>query len=286
VAPAATSVTVVNLNAAMGYHLAKGDPAGTDATAADFADLADDLLRQNADIANLQEMAEPAAEHLRRIMAERTGQDWAMVWASSGTADYYEGKSPAENPPAGYAGARAGNAQLIRLGYGITTYVRTTGKAGHKLPSGGRSYGGVWLSTADGRELGVYVTHLARDKDAQSVERVADIRVIQEFLAKRAEPVVLTGDFNESTDVPGGGPTESVVRALNEFTTRLGFTDVGHDLGNTSNEKGRAAALEGTLRIDYILTRDLPTFDAVRFVSHQSDHWGLATNLVPPGPGR
>ena len=204
-----------------------------------------------------------------------------MVWASSGTADYYEGKPGEETPPPGYAGARAGNAQLVRLGYGIATYVGTTGKAGHKLPSGGRSYGGVWLSTADGRELGVYVTHLARDKDAQSVDRVRDIRVVQEFLAKRSEPVVLTGDFNESMDVPAGGPTESVVRALNEFTTRGGFTDVGRDLGNTSNEKGPAAALEGTLRIDYILTRDVPTLDTARFVSHQSDHWGLATTLVP-----
>jgi endonuclease/exonuclease/phosphatase family metal-dependent hydrolase len=282
VAPAATAVTVVNLNAAMGYHLRPGDPAGTDATAADFADLADDLLRQNADIANLQEMAEPAAKHLRRILAERTGQDWAMNWASSGTADYYEGKTPGEGPAEGYAKARAGNAQLIRLGYGIETQVSTTGKAGHALPSGGRSYGGAELSIADGRKLGVYVTHLARDKDAPSTERVADIRAVQDFLAEREGPAVLTGDFNESMDVPGGGPTESVIRALNEFTSRQGFADVGHDLGSTSNEKGLAAELEGTLRIDYILTRDLPTLDTVKFVSHQSDHWGLVTTLVPP----
>lgn len=282
VAPAATSVTVVNLNAAMGYHLRPGDPAGTDATAADFADLADDILRQNGDIANLQEMAEPAAKHLRQILADRTGQQWAMNWASSGTADYYEGKSPDERPKGEYAGARAGNAQLIRFGYGITTHVATTGESGHKLLSGGRSYGGVRLNTADGRELEVYVTHLARDKDATSIERVADIRVIQDFLKERKGPVVLTGDFNESMDVPAGGPTESVIRALNEFTTRHGFTDVGHDLGSTSNQKGIAAQLEGRLRIDYILTRDLPTLDTTRFVSHQSDHWGLTTTLAPP----
>ncbi|HEX6358645.1 endonuclease/exonuclease/phosphatase family protein [Actinophytocola sp.] len=281
VAPAATAVTVVNLNAAMGYHLRPGDPAGTDATAADFADLADDLLRQNADIANLQEMAEPAAKHLQRILAERTGQEWAMNWATSGTADYYEGTTPGEGPAEGYAQARAGNAQLIRLGHGIQKQVSTTGNAGRMLPSGGRSYGGVELSTADGRTVGVYVTHLARDKDAPSTQRVADIRAVQDFLAKREGPVVLTGDFNESMDIPSGGPTESVVRALNEFTTRQGFTDVGHDLGTTSNEKGPAAELEGTLRIDYILTRDQPTLDTVKFVSHQSDHWGLATTLVP-----
>ncbi|MEU6642781.1 endonuclease/exonuclease/phosphatase family protein [Saccharomonospora sp. NPDC046836] len=294
VAPAATSVTVVNLNAAMGYHMGAGDPAGTDATAADFADLADDLLRQNADIANLQEMAKPAAEHVQQLLADRTGQRWALNWATSGKATYYEGKSAGEGPPDGYANALAGNAQLIRIGYGVQTQSSTTGDAGTMLepsmqqpddpkePPTGRSYCGVALTTADGRTLEVYVTHLARDKDAESVKRVADIRQLQEFLAKRTVPVVLTGDFNESMDVPGGGPTESVIRALNEFTTRQGFTDVGSDLGTTSNEKGPAAQLEGTLRIDYILTRDLPTVDTMKFVSHQSDHWGLVTTLVPP----
>jgi hypothetical protein len=44
----------------------------------------------------------------------------------------------------------------------------------------------------------------------------------------------------------------------------------------------------GEQRIDFILARGVGTKDTARFVSHESDHWGLATTLdggAPPADG-
>lgn len=46
----------------------------------------------------------------------------------------------------------------------------------------------------------MYDTHLARPEDATDEERVRDVVVLQEFAAARANPSVITGDFNETIE--------------------------------------------------------------------------------------
>jgi hypothetical protein len=67
-------VTVLNLNAAMGFELKPDNPAGTDATPEDIGRLADDILKHPADVVHLQEMAVNAARDLRTLLSERTPQ--------------------------------------------------------------------------------------------------------------------------------------------------------------------------------------------------------------------
>jgi endonuclease/exonuclease/phosphatase (EEP) superfamily protein YafD len=55
---------------------------------------------------------------------------------------------------------------------------------------------------------------------------------------------------------------------------------VAADLGPTIDQKQPE---KDSRRIDYIFVRGARTSDTVRFVSHESDHWGLATNVEQLG---
>jgi endonuclease/exonuclease/phosphatase family metal-dependent hydrolase len=280
-------VRIVNLNAAMGYENSPGDPGGTDATDADLDLLANDILGQDGDIANLQEMALPAATRLRTILDEKTGDTWELNWAKSVQATYYAGKDRAEGPSPGYENVPAGNAQLIRIGDGIVDQEPITlddqnDDQGIVLPSGQRSFQGAQVTTEHGGVVDVYNTHLGLADQVPDDQRAADVRRIQETTESRTNPVVLTGDFNQEVDVEPGRPHESprTVAAIRAFMDEYGYTDVARDKGPTSNQKRES---RGQKRIDYILTRDVPTTRTVRFASKESDHWGLATTIEPDG---
>ncbi|GAB1514653.1 hypothetical protein JCM33774_66950 [Actinophytocola sp. KF-1] len=280
-------VRIVDLNAAMGYMNLAGNARGTDATTADFELLADDILAQRGDVANLQEMALPAARELRGILSEKTGEEWQLNWAFSVKATYYTGQKGESGPRPGYQDVPAGNAQLIRIGDGITAQQPitddgvkddgTNADQGIMLPSGGRSFMGAEITTAAGK-VAVYNTHLALGDQVADEKRAADVAAIQEVTEARPGPAVVTGDFNQAIDfVPGQPyPNPRTVDAIRAFMDRYGYTDVARDKGPTSNEKRKQL---GTKRIDYILARGVATRDTVRFVSHESDHWGLATTL-------
>lgn len=277
-----TAVRVVNLNAAMGFKMAAGDSGGTDATEEDIGFLADDILGQRGDVANLQEMALPAARSLRAVLAERTGDEWQLNWAHSGTATYYPGRDDGERPTPGYENVSAGNAQLVRIGDGVRRQRPITvddrdGDQGIMLPSGGRSFVGAELTTERG-PVDVYVTHLALADQVSDEARAADVLRVQEVTESRANPAVITGDFNQTIDFVRGQPypNHRTVDALRSFMERYGYTDVARDKGPTSNEKRKVL---GPKRIDYVLARGVRTADTVRFVSHESDHWGLATTI-------
>lgn len=274
-------VRVVNLNAAMGYKNTAGDDAGTDATTEDLGLLADDIVGQRGDIANLQEMALPAAKELREILGTKTGEKWELNWAYSVNATYYTGRKNEPEPPPGYREAPAGNAQLIRIGDGITGQKPLTVDGEHDdqgimLPSGNRSFQGAEITTAHGK-VAVYNTHLAL-ADVPDEKRAEDVVRIQQATEASDVPTVVTGDFNQTIDfVPGQPyPNRKMVNAIRAFMRTYGYTDVAKDKGQTSNEKRKYL---GTKRIDYILARGVAATDTVRFVSHESDHWGLATTL-------
>jgi endonuclease/exonuclease/phosphatase family metal-dependent hydrolase len=285
-----TAVTVVNLNAAMGYKKDPGDPAGTDATPEDLALLADDITRHGADVAHLQEMAEPAARDLRERLTETTGDEWQLNWATSGKASYYAGKDENEKPS--YDGeVNAGNAQLIRIGAGIRGQKPITldgdDDQGIVLPSSGRSFVGAEITTARGA-VDLYNTHLARPKDATDDERVRDVARLQEFTEARTTPAIITGDFNETIEwAPGGHgqgePKRPVVEQIRRFMTEYGYTDVARDKGPTSDQKKEIIGSITQRRIDFILARGVGTRNTEKFESHESDHWGLVTTL-DPGP--
>jgi endonuclease/exonuclease/phosphatase family metal-dependent hydrolase len=284
-------VRIVNLNAAMGYKNSAGDPAGTDALTSDYELLADDILNQRGDVANLQEMALPAAQELRTILEEKTGDTWELNFSFSSTATYYTGQKGESGPRPDYRDVPAGNAQLIRIGDGITGQEPLTddGKAddgktqdqGIMLPSVGRSFVGADI-TMSGEKVAVYNTHLALADQVSDDERAADVRKIQEITEADNGPSVVTGDFNQNIDfVPGQPyPSPKTVDAIRAFMDTYGYADVARDKGPTSNEKRKFL---GTKRIDYILARGIRTTDTVRFVSHESDHWGLATTIAFEG---
>lgn len=276
-------IRLVNLNAAMGFKMGEGDPAGTDATPEDIAFLADDIVRQNGDIAHLQEMALPAAQELRTVLAKKTGDEWQLNWAKSGTATYYPGKDKNEAPSPGYDNTQSGNAQLVRIGDGIRAQKAITlddadNEQGMVLPSGGRSFLGAEITTANGT-INIYNTHLALAEVPDDV-RAKDVQHIQAFTEARATPTVLTGDFNQTVDFVAGQPYpyRLTVDAIRAFTHDYGYTDVARDKGPTSNEKRKAL---GPKRIDFILARGVLASDTERFVSHESDHWGLVTTIAP-----
>ena len=281
-------VRVLNLNAAMGFKMGAGDSGGTDATEEDLAFLAGDIVGQNADVAHLQEMARPAAERLAKILREKTGDEWQLNWSTSlEKATYYPGKDENEEPSPGYHDVPAGNAQLIRIGDGITAQKPITvddqlDDQGIRLPSGARSIVGAELTTSVGA-VDVYNTHLALERDAEDEVRAADVAFIQERTEARTNPAVLTGDFNQTIDfVPGQPyPNHHTVDAIRAFMAEYGYVDVAKDQGPTSNEKRKAL---GTRRIDFILARGVATKDTVKFVSHESDHWGLVTTLDGGAP--
>jgi endonuclease/exonuclease/phosphatase family metal-dependent hydrolase len=273
-------VRVVDLNAAMGHRIEAGQPAGTDATEEDYALLADDIVGQRGDIANLQEMALPAARRLREILRDRTGDEWELNWATADTATYHAGRSEDEERDRVYENVPAGNAQLVRIGDGITRQRPVTlddadDDQGMRLPSGGRSFLGTEITTDSG-VVAVYNTHLALARQVSDEQRAADVAFIQETTESRTDPAVIAGDFNEVIDVaPGQPPNRRTAAAIRAFMSEYGYTDVARDEGPTSDQKYRRPHR----RIDYILARGVGTRDTVRFVSHQSDHWGLATTL-------
>ena len=281
--PSDNVVRIVNLNAAMGHHLEAGDPRGTDATEEDYVLLADDIVSQRGDIANLQEMALPAAERVAEILTKRTGDQWQLNWATSGKATYYAGKVKDKAQDTVYQNVPAGNAQLVRIGDGITAQKPITlddqnDDQGIVLPSEGRSFVGAEITTAWGK-VDVYNTHLAL-ADVDDAVRARDVRLIQKTTESRPGPAVLTGDFNEVIDFAPGLPP-MVVTALRAFVDEFGYTDVARDKGPTSDQKYKTRIHS---RIDYILARGVDTTETVRFVSHESDHWGLATTLASARP--
>jgi endonuclease/exonuclease/phosphatase family metal-dependent hydrolase len=270
------AVRVVNLNAAMGYHAGRGDPAGTDATAEDLDLLARDIVGQNGDIANLQEMALPAAQQLREVLGEKTGDEWRLNWAHATVATFYAGRSKGE-PPA-YENVSSGNAQLVRIGDGITSQRPITlddanDDQGILLPAGGRSFMGAEITTCWG-VFDVYNTHLTLAQQASDADRAANVLRIQETTESRTNPVVVTGDFNQTLGVPD--PSTLTMAAIEAFTKDYGYLDVGATLGPTIDQKRPA---QDSRRLDYILVRGLNAFAPERFVSHESDHWGLAATV-------
>lgn len=274
-------VRIVNLNAAMGYKNGAGDPAGTDALTSDYELLAADILDQRGDVANLQEMALPASRELRTILEKKTGDKWELNFSFSGNATYYTGQKGESGPRPDYRDVPAGNAQLIRIGDGISGQKRLTPERGVMLPSVGRSFVGAEITVA-GEKVRVYNTHLALADQVADEVRAGDVRKIQEITEADDGPSVLTGDFNQTIDyVPGQPyPSPKTVDAIRAFMDTYGYADVARDKGPTSNEKRKFL---GTKRIDYILARGVRTTDTVRFVSHESDHWGLATTIAFDG---
>jgi endonuclease/exonuclease/phosphatase family metal-dependent hydrolase len=280
--PPADVVRVVNLNAGMGFRNSPGDPGGTDATEEDIGFLAGDILGQRGDVANLQEMALPAAERLRAVLGTRTGDEWQLNWAYTVHATYYPGRAAGEGPGPGYEDVPAGNAQLVRIGDGIRAQEPITvdgenDDQGIVLGGGGRSVVGAAITTAHG-VVDVYTTHLPLAERLPDGERAADVRTIQGMAEARDHPVVLTGDLNQTIDLPPGGAHTNplAVAAVRAFTQEYGYTDVARDQGPTSDEKRPDMVPK---RIDYIFARDVRTTGTVRFVSHESDHWGLATTI-------
>lgn len=284
-------VRIVNLNAAMGYKNSAGDSAGTDALTSDYELLADDILGQRGDVANLQEMALPASQELRTVLEKKTGDKWELNFSFSGNATYYTGQKGESGPRPDYRDVPAGNAQLIRIGDGITSQKPLTddgkmddGKTkdqGIMLPSIGRSFVGAEI-TVPGGKVAVYNTHLALADQVADDVRAGDVLKIQEITEADSAPSVVTGDFNQTIDfVPGQPyPSPKTVDAIRAFMDTYGYADVARDQGPTSNEKRKFL---GTKRIDYILARGVRTTDTVRFVSHESDHWGLATTIAFEG---
>jgi hypothetical protein len=289
--PEPDEVRIVNLNAAMGYKNGAGDPAGTDALTSDYELLADDILNQRGDVANLQEMALPASHELRTILEEKTGDRWELNFSFSGNATYYTGRKGEPGPRPDYRDVPAGNAQLIRIGDGITDQKPLTddGKKddgrtpdqGLMLPSVGRSFVGAEITMA-GEQVRVYNTHLALADQVADEVRAGDVLRIQEITEADNGPSVVTGDFNQTIDdVPGlPSPSPKTVDAIRRFTDTYGYADVARDKGPTSNEKRKH---RGTNRIDYIFVRGVRSTGTVRFVSHESDHWGLATTITFAG---
>jgi endonuclease/exonuclease/phosphatase family metal-dependent hydrolase len=272
-------VRVVNLNAAMGYRAGKGDPAGTDATHADLDLLAQDIVKQRGDIANLQEMALPAAHELATILRGKTGDEWQLNWAHADYGTYYAGRSRTERPV--YDRVSAGNAQLIRIGDGIDGQTPITlddanDDQGIVMPSGKRSFVGAEITTAWG-VVDVYTTHMALARQVPDATRAQDVHRIQQTTESRANPTIVTGDFNQTLDLPDD-PSRLTMAAIEAFIHDYGYTDVAHDKGPTIDQKHPK---QDSRRIDYLFTRGLSATDTVRFVSHESDHWGLATTIGP-----
>ena len=272
------AVRVVDLNAAMGYANHAGDPRGTDATHADLDLLAQDIVKQNGDIANLQEMVLPAARELASILRERTGDEWQLNWAHAAYSTFYAGRSRTERPV--YDHVSSGDAQLIRLGDGIQrqrpiTLDDANDDQGIVLPSGGRAFVGAEITTSWG-VVEVYNTHLALARQVPDATRAKDVQRIQRTTESRRNPTIVTGDFNQTLDVPD--PSTLTMAAIEAFTHDYGYTDVARDKGVTIDQKHPA---DDSRRIDYILTRGLRATGTVRFASHESDHWGLATTIGP-----
>lgn len=271
-------VRVVNLNAAMGYRAGRGDPAGTDATRADFDLLAQDIVNQRGDIASLQEMALPAAHTLASILREKTGNEWQVNWAHATNSTFYAGTSRTERPV--YDNVSTGNAQLIRIGDGIQKQQPITldnlhDDQGIVLPSGARAFQGTEITTGWG-VFDVYNTHLALARQVPDAERAADVERIQQTTESRTTPTVMTGDFNQTLDVPD--PSRLTMAAIERFTHDFGYTDAAKGKGPTIDQKHPK---QDSRRIDYILTRGVQATNTVRFVSHESDHWGLAATIEP-----
>ena len=267
-------IRVVNLNAAMGYRAGKGDPAGTDPTAEDLDLLARDIVDQGGDIANLQEMTLPAARDLRGVLREKTGHEWQLNWAHVVNATFYPGKRRDERPA--YENVSSGNAQLVKIGDGISAQKPITiddenDDQGIVLPSRNRAFVGTEITTADG-VVDVYTTHLALARQVPDEERAADVRRIQETTESRTNPVILTGDFNQTLDEANS----QTAAAIRDFMRKYGYTDDAAGQGVTIDQKHPE---QDARRIDYILTRGLTVTDTKRFVSHESDHWGLATTI-------
>jgi endonuclease/exonuclease/phosphatase family metal-dependent hydrolase len=273
--PPNATITVVNLNAAMGYRAGRGDPGGTDPTAADLDLLARDIVNQGGDIADLQEMALPAAQQLQGILREKTGDEWQLNWAHAVPATFYPGKRRDERPA--YENISSGNAQLIRIGDGIDrqkplTVDDANDDQGIVLPSGARAFVGAEITTANG-VIDVYTTHLALARQVPDEKRAADVRRIQDFAESRSNPVIVTGDFNQTLDEPNS----QTAAAIEDFMRKYGYTDAAAGAGVTIDQKHPN---QDARRIDYILTRDIRTTDTKRFVSHESDHWGLTTTIA------
>ncbi|MFB9907813.1 endonuclease/exonuclease/phosphatase family protein [Allokutzneria oryzae] len=282
------TVTLVNLNAAMGFKMGDGESRGTNAKTEDLEKLADDILRQDGDIANLQEMAKPAAQEVASILKRRTGREWLLNWAGSGKNDYFRGER--EHEPPVYQGVSSGNAQLVQIGDGVVAQRPLTvddvpssdneQDQGILLKSGKRSFLGTEITTERHGIVDVYNTHLARAKDATDEARAEDVALLQTRTESRRNPVIVTGDFNLVIDGKGEDGSPLTVAAVRSFMDRYGYADIGKEFGVTSNIQF-PEYLAGRKRIDYVLVRGVATHGSAKFESHRSDHWGLVTRIGP-----
>lgn len=229
------SLTIVDLNAAMGLGMGPGNPLGTDLNSTDLDILANDLTKKSIpDVITLQEMAQvalagiPGVVGLQMALKAKTGGSWTAYFGSAGLADkdgnpninYYSSigsdiGNPNETPTPSYAG----NAILVREGSGIAASRPLTinpDKAndyGVRLQSSGlsdRTYDGmtpgalvgVQLQTSNGCVVNVFNTHIANndtpgDTHKIKAEQIDFVREeITQVWSLAGIPTILTGDFN------------------------------------------------------------------------------------------
>ena len=78
-------------------------------------------------------------------------------------------------------------------------------------------------------------------------------------------------------------PSLQTMAVLEAFTRTTATRTWPATLGPTINQKHPD---QDSRRIDYIFAKGVQANDTVRFVSHESDHWGLATTLDVGAPSR
>jgi hypothetical protein len=76
----------VNLNIGQGHGQGADDTRGTDHS--NISDIAKVLVRQNADVATLQEVFERDIDDLRNELRQRTGDEWRVVFAPADNKPY------------------------------------------------------------------------------------------------------------------------------------------------------------------------------------------------------
>jgi hypothetical protein len=304
-------ITVVDLNAAMGLDHGRDQTNGTDFNDADMNTLVGDLFNdgRNPDVITMQEVAlkgatgtsaknEPDIGDLKGIqqrLEERTGCKWKMYFGNAGyqnnagspqDPEYFR----SENGKKDGAGTRspAGSVIFVREGAGVVasqsitqdTALKDDGvrlKSDKNLPG---TLAGVRLTTAGGKELDVYTTHIAGIDYGATVQNQQIDSVRNEIKARSGgRPVILTGDFN--------APVESR-QSLRDLTGADGFRDASSGAGNTANKFGWywskydhmfICGLVGLPVTGNIYQYPNPT--ATAFEANASDHKGLVMTVDP-----
>jgi endonuclease/exonuclease/phosphatase family metal-dependent hydrolase len=298
------TITVVDLNAAMGLGMGANNPLGTDLNTTDVNLLADDILRdKNPDVVTLQEMALAGAtgttgtQGLQQALEAKTGDKWTLYFGDSGLqrdtgngakgATYYA--SETNKSDNGGVVSPAGNAILVRTGSGIQssrsiTADQTLGDNGVRLQASGTadntndgkipgSVVGVELTTSEGKKINVFTTHIINENVKTSdVEQVqADqIDFVRKLAAQSPNPTVVTGDFN--CDMDGGlNPWSNAPQKAMQSFLQVGFNEASQGVGSTSGP---------IHQYDHVFTRGIKG-DANAFDARMSDHRGLTMTIKP-----